>query len=244
MLLRRLAVLALTAAGSALLFLVIVDSVIMPYLVDVDRVMVTDIRNYGMAEAEADMMRRGLRLAVLDSVFHETLPVGAIVEQTPAPRQYIKKGRRVFVQISKGRRFYEVPDLGGASVRQAELQLQTRQLRVRRITYESSTAVPKGAVIRQWPTDGSPLLRGQSVDLWISSGSPFDRKLVPDLRGLVTSAAEDSLSKYEMGLGAIRHRLDPGSPPGIVLSQIPKPGSMEMRNTKIDLVVSAKPAPP
>ena len=228
----------LTAVASFLLFLVLLDSVTMPYLVDVDRVKVADIRNRGMAEAEAHMKRRGLRAAVLDSVFHERLPIGTIVEQTPAPGSYIKKGRRVFVRISKGRRLYQVPNLGGVSLREAQLRLQAQQLQMGRISYVSSTTVPPLAVVRHHPAAGGRVRRGQKVNLEISSGSPFDPKRVPDLRGLHISAAEDSLQKYEMKLGDRDERLDPDSPPGTVLSQNPAPESMEMRHTRVDVIVS------
>ena len=229
---RVIVLMFLTGVGSFLLFLALFDGIIMPYVVDVDRVQVPDIRRRGMAEAEAYLKRIGLRVATTDSVFHDRLPVGTIVEQDPAPRdKYIKKGRLVFVQVSKGRRLYEVPNLVGVGERDADLQLQTRKLRIGRIYYQSSASAPPGAVISHQPRAGSRLQQGERVNLEISSGSPLDPKRVPNLLGLDIGVVEDSLTKYEMSRGEINERLDLGSPPGVVLSQNP-------RSTKIDLVIS------
>ena len=76
------------------------------------------------------------------------------------------------------------------------------------------------------------------MDLDISSGSPLDPKPIPSLLGLNIDVVEDSLTKYEMNPGRINERLSLGSPPGVVLSQNPRPGSMRIRHTKIDLVIS------
>ena len=236
---RVMVLVILTAVGSLMLFMVLLDGVIMPYIVKVDRVQVPDIRSRGMAEAAAHLKRIGLRVVTRDSVFHHRLSVGTIVEQDPAPRsKYIKKGRRVFVDVSKGRRLYEVPKLIGVGERDAYLQLQTQKLRIGRIYYVSSASAPPGAVIRQHPAAFSRLQRGERVDLEISSGSPLDPKRVPSLLGLDIDVVEDSLSKYEMSQGEIKERLDLGSPPGVVLSQNPRPGSRQMRHTKINLIIS------
>ncbi len=240
---RVMVVVMLTALGNVLLFLALLDGVIMPYVVDVDRVQVPDIRSRGMAETKAYLKRVGLRIATTDSVFHDRLPVGTIVEQDPAPRKYIKKGRRVFVRVSKGRRLYEVPQLIGVGERDAYLQLQTQKLRIGRIYFVSSASAPPGAVIRQHPQAFARLQRGERVDLEISSGSPLDPKRVPSLLGLDIGVVEDSLAKYEMSPGEINERLDLGSPPGVVLSQNPRPGSLQMRNTKINLVISVEKTP-
>lgn len=237
--LRVIVLMVSTAVGSLLLFLVLLDVVLMPYLVDVDHVRVPDIRNRGMAEVAAHMKRIGLRITQTDSVFHERLAPGTIVEQTPAPPEYIKKGRRVFVQLSKGQRLYQVPVLIGVGERDARLQLQTHKLRIGQIYHVSSTSVPLGAVIRQQPSAGSRLRGGESVDLEISSGSPLDPKPVPNVLGLDISVVEDSLSKYEMTLDPnINERFDPTSPPGKVLSQDPPPGALRMWREAVKVVVS------
>ena len=164
----------------------------------------------------------------------------------PEARQQIKKGRRVFVDVSRGPRLYSVPAVVGSSMREARLQLAGSQLAVGRVRYVSvsSGSFPEGAVIKQRPRAGRSLPRGTRVNLEVSSGSPFDPKRVPDLRGIPIEAVEDSLVKYEMSRGRITEKIDNDVPVGSVLSQDPQPGDRQPRNTAIDLVVSVRAASP
>ena len=238
--LRNIGIFFAVVAGTFLLFLILLDSFVMPYIVAVDRVTVPDLRGQAVAEASRRLHKKGLRLAVGDSVYHESLAKGVVVDQTPEARQQIKKGRRVFVDVSRGRRLYAVPAVVGSSMREARLRLVGSHLAVGRVRYVSSGSFPEGAVIQQRPKTGRPLPKGSRVNLEISSGSPFDLKRVPDLRGISIEAVEDSLVKYEMSRGRITERVDNSVPVGWVLSQDPAPGARQPRNTAIDLVVSVR----
>ncbi|MEC7842973.1 MAG: PASTA domain-containing protein [Candidatus Latescibacterota bacterium] len=247
-LLRNLAIFAAVVVGTLALFLLLLDYVIMPYIVDVKRVTVPDVREKTLSQAAERLQRRGLRLAIGDSVHHETLGKGYVVDQTPAPRRRIKKGRRVFVHVSLGRRLYAVPDVSGGSRRDAQLKIAGSQLALGRIEYVSSGSIPEGAVISQRPAAGTRVRRQSRVNLVISSGSPFAPKRVPDLVGISIEAVEDSLRNYEMQLGQIRDRIDNSVPEGQVLFQDPGPESRQLPNTAINVVVSVRstttPTPP
>ena len=75
--------------------------------------------------------------------------------------------------------------------------------------------------------------------LEISSGSPSALKRVPDLEGLSIAAAKDTLRKYEMSMGEIVERHGLGSRAGIVIGQRPGAGKRVVRNTPVELIVSA-----
>ena len=229
--------------GTGALFLVLFDQAIMPYLVNVERANTPELRGMPLARAAQRVRSKGLRLAIRDSIFHETIGPGHIITQTPEPRQRIKKGRRVFVDVSRGQRLYAVPEVSGASLREARLKIQGTQLRMGEILYRSSGSIPEGAVIDQHPPSGTRIARGGVVTLRISSGSPFSPKQVPDLIGLSIEVVEDSLRKYEMRLGTIRDRLDNTAPPGQVLSQRPAPNTSAPRQSPVDLVVSVASRP-
>jgi len=242
-LLRSLGIGLGVVVGTGVLFLVLFDQVIMPYLVNVERVNTPDLTGMPLERAAERVRSKGLRLAVRDSVFHATIGPQHIISQTPEPRQRIKKGRRVFVDVSRGQRLYAVPEVTGASLREAQLKVQGGQLKVGEILFRSSGSIPKGAVIGQHPPSGSRLPRGGVVALQISSGSPFSPKQVPNLIGLSIEVVEDSLRKYEMRLGTITDRLDNTAPPGQVLSQRPAPDANAPPETPVDLVVSVAAQP-
>ena len=230
---------AVTAAASLVLFLLLLDHVVMPYVVTVERVSVPDIDDQSSSEAALELQREGLRMAVRDSVFSEAVPPGHVVEQSPDPGELIKKGRRVFVDLSRGPRLHEVPNVTGGSIREARLQIAGHQLRLGSWVYVSSVEVPRGVVVRQEPPAGTSLPRGGRLYLQISSGSPTALKRVPDLEGLPLAAAKDTLRKYEMSMGEVVERHGIGSRAGIVLGQRPRAGNRVARNTAVELIVSA-----
>jgi eukaryotic-like serine/threonine-protein kinase len=238
--LKRAAIVAGVITGSAILFLLILDQLILPAIVEVPMVTVPDLRGQTSSQARERVSSKGLRLALRDSVHSEKSAIGSIVEQDPSPGQRIKRARRVFVDVSRGRRLYPVPDVSGGSQREAGLQIQSHQLAIGNVRFASHTSIPKGVVISQYPEAAKRVTRGTSVDLRISSGSPFATKAVPDLIGLPINTVEDSLLKYEMALGTVDERTVELLPPGQVLSQSPEPGAGVLRDTAIDLVVSVR----
>ena len=241
-LLRKALIAAGVVGGSGVAFLLIVDNLIMPSIVDVPRVTVPDVRNRTIPETERLVRQMGLRLTLRDSVFSDA-PVGHVLEQEPGRGEYIKRARRVFVDVSRGPRRYPVPDVTGGSHREAELQIRGHQRTVGAILQESSTAIPVGVVLRQQPVAGIELPRRAQVDLVVSSGSPFEPKNVPDVVGLSIDTVEDTLAKYEMRLGNIDERVAEHVLPGQILAQQPAGGTLLPRHTPIDLVVSVRPVP-
>lgn len=238
--LRNLAIFFAVVVGTLALFLLLLDYVIMPYIVSVERVTVPDLREKALAQAAERLQKKGLRLAIADSTYHETLAKGYIVDQSPEPRRQIKKGRRVFVHVSRGRRLHAVPEVTGGSRRDALLKIAGSQLVPGRVEYVSSGSIPEGAVISQNPAAGTRVRLQSRVHLKISSGSPFAPKRVPDLVGVPIEAVEDSLRTFEMRLGQVREEVSNTVPVGQVLSQDPGPQTRQMRNTAIDVVVSVR----
>tara|TARA_B100000809_G_scaffold230850_1_gene245578 strand:- start:31 stop:792 length:762 start_codon:yes stop_codon:yes gene_type:complete len=228
------------ALASAILFMVLLDSFILPAIVEVPMVTIPDVRGRTTESARRRVSAKGLRLSLRDSVYSELVVAGEIVDQEPPPGQRIKRARRVFVDVSLGQRLYVVPDITGGSQREAGLRIESHQLVVGSVRYVAHTSVPEDVVIRQHPTADARVPRGTRVDLQISSGSPFAPKVVPDLTGLSISVVEDSLLKYEMTLGIVSDRVAELLPPGQVLSQTPQAGAGVPPKTAIDLVVSVR----
>lgn len=236
------AILAGVMLATLVVYLMVFDQVLMPYVVDVGKVHVPKLEGLSVDQARKQLRQHQLRLGIRDSVHHATIPAGMIVDQTPAERQLVKKGRRVSVDISLGSRLYPVPDVTGGSPRDAQLKLDNGHLRLGDQAYISSDRFPEGAVMLQQPKAGTRLPLGGRVDLRISSGPATQPKRVPDLRGLPINAVEDSLKKYEMLMGQIQEQVDNGVPAGTVLSQSITPPRRALRGTPIDLILSVQQA--
>ena len=235
---RQTIFLGCVAAGSLVATLLALDLGIMPLIVNVDKVRVPELSQLPMAKAKKRLDLRRLRLSVRDSLFQETIPAGYIVDQAPAAGHQIKQGRRIFVDVSRGPRLYSVPNVKQISLREARLQLQSAQLQLGAVRYESSSTIPQGAIVEQIPGDGIMLKRNGRVDLFLSSGGPNAQKRVPRVVGLPIEVVEDTLKKYEMRVGRIVEQIDNLKPAGVILEQTPAADTRATRNTRIDLVIT------
>ena len=187
----------IVVGGTAVLALLVLDILIMPYIVEVAKVRVPELRGLTLVQARPRLDRMDLRLAVSDSVFHEGLAPGVIVSQTPQSSTQVKKGRLVSVDVSAGRRLYTVPDVGRVSRREARLQLEAAQLRIGAVTFVHSSTIPQGAVIEQTPEPGVGLPRGSEVGLTVSNGPHPARGRNSEGGGGSTVTAQDTLEKGE-----------------------------------------------
>ena len=242
--LRHFGLIIASAALAGVICLILFDTVIMPYLVDVPSVRVPKLKGLSVPKAAIRLEQSGLGMAIGDSLHHETIAIEAVVDQDPAEGQHVKKGRRIVVTPSKGARYYEVPDVRRVSLREARLQLEGNQLQVGQTLYLSSDAIPEGAIVGQSPSPGARLALGNSVDLQISSGSPSRTKQVPNLIGLSIEVVEDTLRKYEMRLGGIENRIDNQQAAGTILAQTPDRQQRAPRQSRIDLILSVEELPP
>ena len=242
--LRQLVLLAAGAFLAGIIALVLIDKIVMPHLVDTPSVQVPDLKGLSAPEASARLDEAGLKMTIGDSLYHETVPADAVVDQDPSVGQLVKEGRRVVLTVSKGPRYYEVPDVRRVSLREARLQLEGNQLKVGQILYRSSDALPEGAIVEQSPPPGAQLARDSAVDLQVSNGPRAALKRVPNLIGLSIGAAEATLRKYELRIGHIAKRIDEQKRVGTVLAQEPTSEQRISRHSRIDLVVSAAAPPP
>ncbi|MBM3281079.1 MAG: PASTA domain-containing protein, partial [Candidatus Handelsmanbacteria bacterium] len=152
--LRSAAILAGVTLAILGVYLAVFDQLLMPYVVDVGKVHVPKLEGLTVEQARRQLRQRELRLGIRDSVHHATIAAGLIVDQTPAERHLVKKGRRVSVDISLGSRLYAVPNVTGGSPRDAQLKLENGHLRLGEVAYLSSERYPEGAVILQQPKAG------------------------------------------------------------------------------------------
>lgn len=242
--LRQLGLAAAGALLAGLIAIVLLDAVVMPYAVDTPSVQVPDLQGLFAPEASARLDQAGLKMTIGDSLHHETISADAVVGHDPSVGQWVKKGRRIVLTVSKGPRYSQVPDVRRVSLREARLQLEGNQLKSGQILYRSSETLPEGAIVEQSPAPGARLAPGSAVDLQVSNGPPTALKRVPHLIGLPFKVVADTLRKYEMRIGHIAKHIDEQKRVGTILDQVPPSGQRIPRHSRIDLVVSSAPPPP
>lgn len=224
---------------SACLYLV-ADMLLMPYVAGKFKgtVKVPTLVSLPPDQAKGILDRDGL-LYMLDSTgdYSNDVAAGKILSQYPVVGTEVKKGRRVWVKISKGFKSVQVPVLRGLSLRQAEISLQQAGLQVGRIRRVRHGAVPSGAVIGTSPPAHTTTEKGRNVDIDLSEGADAVSAGMPSLLGMSLGQAKVQVKKLNLSLGKIGYKKDMKSLPNTVLSQTPAAGT-SLRGQTVDLVLS------
>jgi eukaryotic-like serine/threonine-protein kinase len=129
-----------------------------------------------------------------------------------------------------------VPDLVGKTPVEARRILEEGGLEMEVERQYYSASVPEGKIISQLPPAGTPLRRGWQIRVSQSLGP--QRVAIPNLLGQSERAADISILRRGLEIGAVtRMRLSDNSP-GQVLSQAPTANASSVSAPKINLLIS------
>jgi beta-lactam-binding protein with PASTA domain len=190
-------------------------------------------------EQAMDMLGKNGLIYMLDSTgdYSNDVAAGKILTQYPIDGTVVKKGRRVWVKISKGFKSVELPSLRGLSLRQAEITLQQLGLRMGRVSRVRHGSIPAGAVIGTVPPARTTLEKDRPVNVEVSDGQDASEASMPSLVGVSLSQAKLQLKKLNLPLGKVTFKKDPRSLPNSVVTQTPSAGT-PLSGQTVDLVVS------
>lgn len=148
-----------------------------------------------------------LRLEVTDSVHIPRMTPGAIYKQNPAADSKVKKNRRILITINATTpKMVKMPSLVGYSLRQAQSELSSSQLKVGKLIYVPDIATNN--VLEQL-YEGKPVppgkeLPGESIiDLKLGQNEADSVTFVPDLIGKPYSIIKDYLIDNSLNLGKV-----------------------------------------
>ncbi len=224
----------------ALIIYFLINLLIMPYFAGkfVGKVSVPALVSITPEKAKTLLKDKSL-IFMLDSTgdYSNTVSAGKILSQFPLEGTEVKKGRRVWVRISKGLKSVELPALRGLSLRQAEITLQQLGLKMGRVREIRGSNIPVGAVIGTIPRARTLLSKGHVVEIELSQGAGEVSPTMPKVVGLTLAEAKDVLQKEGLSLGKIVQEKEKKTLPGTVLSQTPAAGSVK-NGKPVDLVVS------
>ncbi len=133
----------------------------------------------------------------------------------------------------------QVPDVIGLVKPKAEQVLKDAGLTLGQVTQAPHPDAPPGVVIDQSPRPSTPVARGDSVDIVVSSGP--ETIPVPKLVGMQRAAAEQRLAGAGLGVGQVAQRADPEAAAGVVLETDPKEDTPVLPGSPVNLVVSSGP---
>ena len=228
-----------------LIFLyVIFDQLIMPvYTRHGQEIIVPNLTNLFFEDARDQLDQIGLHIIEESKKFDvsNVFPIGVVMTQTPKPDSKVKKGRRIYVIVSKGEPIIEMVDLVTKSERNATFLLKNKGLELGEIIYEFSDVFPAGGVADQNIPPGTEIKPGMMVDLTVSSGRFPNKFIVPDIVNRNLKDAKKIIFQSGLTLGAISFELRGDLLPETVIMQSVQANLEVTQGDTINLIVSKLP---
>lgn len=199
-------------------------------------VIVPDVVGQTQAAAGTTIVAAGLVLGTVTQQFSNSVPVGAVISQSPLVRTSATIGSAVNLVVSKGPATVAVPDVVDLAQADAETAITGAGLVVGTVAQQYSDTVAAGTVISQSPVATTTVLLGSDVHLVVSLGpAPVP---VPNVVGQTQSIAELVIGLVGLAVGTVTQEASGTVAAGVVISQNPAVGTSAALGSAVDLVVS------
>lgn len=199
---------------------------------------VPDVVGKPQIEAQALIREKGLIPQLSAEKYDSNYPANTVISQSPLGGEMVKKGREIYYVLSRGESFAEVPDVRSKTVREAQLELENRQLQLGNVDNVFHPTVPKDNVIGQNPREGTSVSLGTRVDLIVSLGQEPETAVVPRLIGLPSlDKARALLEENLLELGEVS-QISGQLPYGTIISQNPEEGTEVPIRTRVAVAIS------
>ena len=163
-----------------------------------------------------------------------------MILQNPNAESEVKYGRGIYLTISGGEEFVDVPNLRGKSIREAVFNLERCGLKLGSISYEPSEDIFPNTIIRQGIQPNKKVAIGSQIDLIVSQGRSTDMRSVPDVSSKTLTEAEKMLTNRGFRIGKITYQINLELLPNTILEQYPRAGILMQLGTVVDLIVAQK----
>jgi len=229
---------------AVIFFVILMDKIVMPLYVQLgDEVDLPDVIEMPVNEAQSLLIEQGFKVVIRDSLYDANHPVGIVIEQNPYPYAVVKEGRRVYVTVSIGEKPIVMPNLFGVSPREAELILDTHDLKLGSKNYYYSERYHEGTVMGQSYPQGQEIKSGSRIDIIISLGQLSEEAVVPDLIGKSLHEARERLRAVKLKIAEIEWEERDNILPETIISQSLPAGQKFSPEETISLVVSKEMEP-
>ena len=191
----------LAAAFGIVVFLIVGAMIFLNVVTKHNReLIVPDLSNMSVSEAEFAAGQMNMRVEVTDSVFVKRMSRGAVYRQNPSPGSKVKDGRRITLTINAvNAKKITMPNLVGYSMRQAKAELLSRGLVLGKLIY----------VMKQLhgnlEVEPGTMIESESVIDLVVGLNAFDNvTYVPDVVGLKYMSAVDAVHDNSLNIKTLR----------------------------------------
>jgi eukaryotic-like serine/threonine-protein kinase len=220
--------------------LLLLDMFIIPWYVESPETVVPNVIGMKDSDAIELLENSGFDPIVIDTSYGQAYTAGTIFLQKPREGKIVKEGRNIYLFVSGGALVVNVPQLVGKTMLDAKFALERIGLRLGRVTQLPSDK-PKDMIFDQQFAEGTPLEKGQSVNITISAGRSGGSIIVPDLIGKSLTQAESILADSSLSIGKINFQVSQTLLPNTVLDQYPSRGNKLNPGEGVDLFVTKSP---
>lgn len=226
------------AAGLLVLALTF-DFIAMPLLVkEGSETRVPEVINLSLRAAEAKLAEVGLESIRGDEEFDSERPRGTVINQRPEGGATVKKGRRVFLTVSKGSASATVPQLEGFTLREARFLLEKEGLQPGGIVWIMDESRPDGVILGSVPSEGTVMRLNARVELIVNRKETELLVIVPTFVGLDLEQARIMAEESYLLIGDLRMQVNENLLPETVIHQSIHAGDQVKKWSVIDLTVS------
>jgi len=169
--------------------------------------LVPDFTGLNKQEAAELADDKDLEIEIADSVFIDGRRKGTVVDQNPRPDFKVKENRTIFLTINAfNQAKVPVPNTVGVSYRQAKVSLQSAGLKVGKLIYRPDPM--KNYIIEQRINGsiikpGTMVAKNSEIDLVLGKGYGSQYESVPDLIGLSSKEAFQTINDRFLNVGGV-----------------------------------------
>jgi serine/threonine-protein kinase len=217
-----------------LLALVFIFFFVLPKYIESKDVIVPDVSNMTVPEAEALLKSKGFEVAVeTQKINSDTIAIEKVVKTSPAIGRTIKEGTLITIYESLGSKKVVIEDYTGENIYEvkARLELLGLVVDIESQNVEDVTIYKnrEDEIIDQTPKEGN-LIIGSQVILYYPNVVVY-----PDMTGWVLEDAQDFAEQYELNLTILESEEDSVTS-GTVIDQNRKEGVLVVR--KADFIIT------
>jgi eukaryotic-like serine/threonine-protein kinase len=199
---------------------------------------VPDVTYISSSAAEKVIRNANLIPLLGETKFDNLAPAGFVLFQNPLADAFVKKGRRVYLVVSKGIQPVPTPNLVGVNMRDARFVLMQRQLNVGDIVYEFDAYFPEGVIMEQSIEPDIEVNSGRAVDIIVSLGEEPSDVYIPNLLGQSSEDADLMIKKARLTIGRVSYQSKNNVISPKVIFQSLKAGLKAAKGDTINLVFS------
>lgn len=210
-----------------------------------DEVMVPDLRDKTLLEAEALLGEKSLKIKVEDKIYDGEIEKDHIISQLPQADTRVKEGREVAVVVSLGSDEVTVPDLSGKTEQEARIALENEGLELGEVTKATDGEKPADTVLYQSVEQGTTVEKGTKVNIMVNEKKEPEVAMtsVPSLKGKSLEDARKALAAAKLKEGKVDKVSSSEYYNNVVVSQQAAAGSQVAEGTVVNFTVSSGPGP-